>query len=1161
MQITAIKVRCLCADFLKSRGLLRACEGQPAVSRTLTKITLVMRLTSVILISTFLNVHAEGISQNITITGRNIPLKEVFSMVEKQTGYTVFGNSDLLRKTRPVSTSVRDMPLVRFLDFILKDQPLNYRIAEKTIILSERVAQAKPAALAERNDEKPNMEIPFVDISGSLVNVETGEPIVAASITVKGTSTGTTSGISGAFSLSGVADNAVLVISSVGFEDLEISVGTLRALSSGAIRELAAGTVRKTESGSFVFQLKPSSSVMDDVVIIPYGTTTRSKYTGAAVTVTSKELEGRPRTSFQESLQGNVPGLQSTTGTGQPGAAGNIRIRGTGSINANASPLYVVDGVPMNDMVPTVLAFSSNPLAAINPNDIESVTVLKDAAATSIYGSRAANGVIMITTKSGSIGRTKINATAQAGYTEMIINDKNRSLNTQEMTELLIEGVINSQSSALAGITTPEDAYNYLLTQGLKPDINTDWYDVITQRGKFRQYDVSASGGTAKNTFFASAGYYQQDAVTKGQDYERLSARLRMKNTSLERLSINVGMAPSFQKLSTIGNAGLGANPIRSLNRLTPWTRPYNDDGSYSAITYNPEIVRKENIYDTRIYSLLGDIGAEFKILKNLSVETKAAIDMSYADDFRYWSPLWVDAATVRGRGAKYSTTMVSWNITNLLKYNARITDRLDFDATLGQEAQKKVRQRVSTQAEGYGRDDQYTLANAPNPYVAWGDEAVTSLLSFFMNTSLRLDSRFVLNLTGRIDGSSMFGKKVRYAKFGSVGLSWNMHEEDFMKAYHFIDELRLRTSYGINGNLYNAWYGFDGLYTTTGTYNEAAAYILRQKENDRLTWEKNKPFDIGIDFSLFRGRISGSFDYYKRFTSDLLLYAGTSATNGVDGQNKNVGSLENHGIELALTSKNIVSDRPEGFNWSTGFNISTGKNVIISLGGVSNMVEGVFNREIGGDYFQYYMKEWAGADPETGGGLWYRDVDKKTLTNNYDSAVALNQGIARPKSYGGFTNTVDYKRFTLSFMLYYHWGGQVFDNWGAYTSSDGSVGVSDYGAISRVDYDNRWQKPGDIAFSPKVVYGGSQTGSSSQTSSRFLYDASYIRLRDVTLSYQLPANKITQNARVYLRANNLFTYVKDDRLRQDPETFVGGVLNQNLPIARQLLIGLDVTL
>ncbi len=973
-------------------------------------------------------------------------------------------------------------------------------------------------------------------VTGLVSSEKENLPLPSINVKVKNSDVSTVTDANGRFSIR-ARSNDVIVFSHTGYIAKEYPVSAMPP------------QIRLTED---------ITSLAEVVIQVPYGSSLKTSFTGSATTVRSTELEGRPRASFQESLQGNVAGLQGVTGTGQPGASPNVRIRGVGSFSAASSPLYVVDGVPIVDGATTVLAFSSNTLAGINANDIESVTVLKDASATSIYGSRAANGVILITTKSGAAGRTKLTATVQQGFSQIALTDKNKPLSTAEMSELLIEGVINSQTGALAAINTPEAAYSYLIDQGLKPDINTDWYDVITQKGNFQQYDISASGGTDKTTFYAGGGYYKQDAVTKGQGYERITGRLRLKNTATERLSFNLGIAPAYQKLSTIGNAGLGANPIRSLTRLVPWVAPYNDNGGYSGILYNPELLRNENKYDTRLYSIVGDAGAELKIWKGISAESKVGIDMNYTDDFRFWSPLWIDGAGAKGRGANYNTIIVNWNVTNLLKYKEQFND-FGLEAVLGQEAQKITTKRVSTQADNYAAQGLYSLSSASTPFVAWSDFSESALASYFLNTSLNYRQKYYLNLTGRRDGSSRFGANVRYGNFGSVGIAWNMHQEDFMQDLPFINELKLRSSYGVNGNQGFENYGVLGAYSTGGTYAGNPAYIISQMQNDNLTWEKNRPFDIGFDVSVLDNRLSATFDYYKRTTADLLMNAPISYTNGVGSLNQNIGSIENSGIELTINSQNIKSDDPKGFNWNTSFNISTMKNVIKKLNGVDNMLSGNFNREIGGDFYEYYMVGWAGVETETGQGLWYTDGTRTATTTVYTDAQPFNQGSALPDFFGGLTNTFDYKNFSLSFMLYFNVGNKVYDAWGPYTSSDGSGGLGDYAAIARVDYENRWRQPGDRASSPKIVYGGIQTGLGSQSSTRFLYDGTYVRLRDITLSYTVPDNRFLSKAQVYFRANNLFTYVKDDLLRNDPETYVGGVLNNNIPNSRQLLLGVNI--
>lgn len=980
------------------------------------------------------------------------------------------------------------------------------------------------------------LNAPPVVITGKVISKNENLPLSGVVVTIKGSKMAVTTDINGNYKITIPDNDAVLIYSHVGFVSQEV---------------LPAG--RKTID----VQLEVVVQSLTDVVItVPYGKQTKASYTGAAVTVGEEQIAARPRASVQESLQGNVAGLQTMSGSGQPGSSPNVRIRGIGSYSSANSPLYVVDGIPIIDGVVTTLAFSSNTLAGLNPNDIESVTVLKDASATSVYGSRAANGVILITTKSGAAGKTKINALAQFGVTNITSTKRNKPLSTAEMTELLTEGVLNNTA---LGITTREDALQYLQTQGLKQDINTDWNDVILQPGKYSQYNVSASGGNDKTTFYTSLGYYKQDAVTKGQGFERMNGRIRVNNKVSNRLSFNGGIGINHQKLNTIGAAGLGQNPVRSLYRLVPWTRPYNEDGSYNRlITYNPELLRNENVYETKIYHLLGNIGAEFKIIDPLSFESKANIDLNYSDDFRFWSPLWQDGAGVNGRGANYTSTFVNWNVVNLLKFRKEVAG-IGIDLTLGQEAQKSTIKRVSTQADNYITGASTPMANASTPFIAWSTFVESALISYFLNTSFNYDEKYYLNITGRRDGSSRFGDAYKFGNFGSIGIAWNIHREKFMEGLHFINELKLRSSYGINGNQGSDWYGADGYYSAGANYGGDPGYILGQIQNDKLGWERNKPFDVGIDFEVLNHRLSGTVDYFTRTTTDLLMNMPISPTNGPSSINSNVGSFRNYGVEVTLNSRNIVPNSKNGLEWSTSFNISTVKNRILKLSD-DRIITSYYYREPGGDMYTFYLRGYAGVDPQTGEALWYRNDAKEETVTNYNSASPYKHGSALAKFFGGITNTFKYHNISLSFLVYCNWGGQIYDGWGSFTQSDASAGVSDYGAISRMVYQNRWQQPGDNAIYPKMVYRGTQSGLSNQQSTRFLYDGSYIRLRDVTLSYNIPVKKVLTRAQVYVRGNNLVTWVKDDLLPYDPEVYVDGLLDQNLPTAKQILFGVNLS-
>lgn len=985
-----------------------------------------------------------------------------------------------------------------------------------------------------------------INVTGRILNSVDNRPIEGVTITVKGENRSVISDANGQFTVSVPNDRAVLVFSSIGYNNQEFPL-------NGRISGLTVSLV-------------PSTQDLDLVEIqVPYGTETRASITGSAVIVKGATIADRPRTSFQQSLQGNVAGLQVMESTGQPGAAPTIRLRGISSFSASNAPLYVVDGVPLLTQSVAGLATSSNSGAGINPNDIADITVLKDGSASSIYGSQGANGVILITTKSGQAGKTELKFSANYGQNHMSMSDRARPLNTEEMTELLIEGVINSNLNATVGaITTPEDAYAYLIGRGLNPDVNTDWLDVITQVGQYQQYNLSASGGNDKTRYFISGGYYKQDAVTKGQGYDRKTGRLNITHDANDKLSFGARLTLTNQNINTVPAAGTGQNPVRSLYRFVPWLSVYDDNGNYNPLlTYNPMMVLNENKYETKIYQAIGNVNAAYAFTKKLKFETRAGIDFHYSDDYRYWSPQWADGKGSNGRGMEYSRVWNNWTVNNVLKYNDEFGD-FGMNLSLGQEASQRNLKSVSTQANNFVAEDLYTLANTSEPYIAWSSKSTATLASYFLNTSFNYLGKYYVNATARRDGSSRFGRDVRYGNFWSVGASWNLHRESFIEDVDFIQQLKVRASYGTSGNQLGEYYGALGYYATNRNYMTQPGFAIGQIESGTLRWEKNKPLNVGLEFSIFGGRLSGTFDWYSRQTEDLLQDMPVSYTNGVSSLNYNVGGMKNSGFEIALSSHNIVSDAPDGFNWTTDFNITTQKNKITAIQD-DRRIESYFVREVGGDYYHFYMRGYAGVDPQTGDALWWKNKDMTETTNIYSEASPFEQNrSALSDFFGGLTNTFSYKGVSLSALIYFNWGNSIYDTWGSYTHNDASGQVGEASLISRMVYDHRWQQPGDDAIYPKMVFGGSQSGLNNQQSSRFLYDGSYVRLRDITLSYTIPTNRIgikgISNASIFLRANNLYTYTRDKLLPYDPEVDVTGFFEQNLPLSKQYVLGLDFT-
>ncbi|MEJ4089534.1 TonB-dependent receptor [Galbibacter orientalis] len=1105
------------------------------------KLFLIMKIYALILCLTIVKISASGsdlYGQTISLNYKNTELKEVLLTIEKQTDYVFFYNNAIINEQVRINTSITSTNIDEVLENVLKGTDFKYKLINNNIVLAKDF-EGTTLSSNDSYAKNPHSNISInsllqdkIVITGT-VKDESSVPLPGVNILVKGSATGTQTDFDGNFSIS-TDKNSTLVFSYIGLQTKEVAID---------------GSTNKIN-----VTLKSDANELSEVIVVAYNTQSKSSYTGAAVDVALDKVENSPLPSFQEALQGNVAGVQISTQSGQPGAAPDIRIRGIGSINANSDPLYVVDGIPVVSGNISRIATSSNTIAGINPKDIASITVLKDASATSIYGSRGANGVILITTKKGKSGKTKFDVSTQYGVSSMIVRDYNKPLNTNELSELLVEGRVNIGD-------TQQEAEDYIYSR-IDRTVNTNWLDVISRDGEYNQYNISASGGSEKTSFYASLGYFDQKAVIIGIDYKKLNAKLNVTHQATEKLKINMGVSVSNQKINTNEDGGNAANPVRAIYRTVPWEPVYNEDGSYNTdilLTYNPVGLVNEDIRETKLYGIQGNLGLTYQFTDNLSFETKGNVDFNLANEFEYNNPDFGVARNKGGEGTAYDNNILNYNITNLLKYNWELNNNHRLNFLLGQEAQKIDQSDVYANASNYGAPGLTTLENASVYESASSSKSASSIISYFFNTNYTLMNRYILNLTARRDGSSRFGSDVRYANFGSIGVAWNLSSEKFMKNQSFIKQLKLRSSYGVNGNQEIANFASRGLYETGEDYNGDPGYAYSQQSNPQLTWEKNKPFNVGMDFNLIN-RISGTVEYYTRTTSDLLFEVPISATNGITDYLANIGEMKNSGWELALNTINI--DNPNGFSWSTNINYTSNNNEITKLDSDEPIIGDEYIREVGGDFYSFYMPGYAGVDPNNGDALWYTDGTEAQTTNEYSQANPYEQGSALPDFYAGLTNTLSYKDFSLSFMFYLNYGNKVYDYWGRYTNSDGSAGLNDRGNMTRNIYENRWQEPGDITDVPKVVWSNDQSGSSSQHSSRFLYDGTYLRLRDVTFSYSLPediSNKLNiSNLRFYIKGTNTLTWVKDKKIEMDPEVGVNGKSDLRIPISKQFLFGID---
>lgn len=974
----------------------------------------------------------------------------------------------------------------------------------------------------------------LVEITGKVLNVKDNLPLAGVAIRKANSNQGTSTNEEGSFKIT-------------------INKGDKLTFS----RVDMVSKVVDVFNNPNIILLQESENNLTDVLVLAYGNQKRKSFTGSVGTIKNTTLENSPNTSVQETLQGNIAGVQSTNGLGQPGSAPNIRIRGIGSINASATPLYVIDGIPV--VSGDISGLNSNTIAGLNANDIQSMTVLKDASATSLYGSRAANGVILITTKGGKSGKSKVSFTYQKGYNNNTIADEQKTLNTSQYIQYYKEGWVNSGK--------PVGSFDSLLSaNGVNPSINTDWFKEVLRQGDYAQYNMNVSGGNEKNTYYISGSYYNSNAPTKNIDYDKATYRINVTSEVTKKFTIKGGFSGSFQRSSNFLSGSFYGNPIRAMYRLAPWLPVYKSDGTTYDLSYNngynPVAVLETTKRSAKTYNFSANSSAKYEILKGLTFEGNYAIDFNHAFSNIFYDPR-VGSANVAAGGSieNYTQDITNWISTNIVRYKKEFNNKHDFEAFAGYEAQSRSDVDLNIQVNGIAPGTT-TAAGGSSPVLTTGTGTGNRLVSKFLNTNYTYNSRYFLSGSIREDASSRFAKNFRAATFWSVGGGWNVSNESFFKL-SWMDELKLRASYGYTGNQGIDNFESLGLFSAGSDYNLQSGLSLNQLANDNLTWEKNIPLNIGTDFSILNGRVSGTFDWYTRLSSNLLISQSIPSLNGVTSITVNNGSMKNTGFEITISSVNIAPSTAKGFKWVTDFNFTTNKNVITQLD--SSYPVGSYYRRVGFDYYTHNQRGYAGVNPTNGDALWYTTSAKDSTTNTFTTGLPrLQYGSASPKWYGGMTNSFSYHDFKLSFQVYAFWGNTIYDSYGYLQKTDANLGFSDQSnGMSRYEYERRWTTPGQITDVPKPVFLGTQSSAGSYESSRFLYDGSYIRLRDISLSYNLPKSIISKyklnTARVYVRGQNLFTYTVDKRFNTDPEVGIDGTMAQRPPIYSTLLFGLDI--
>ena len=961
------------------------------------------------------------------------------------------------------------------------------------------------------------------------------KPLSNASIIVKGTTVAAKTNDEGYYSITIPANGRVLKFSSLNFEDQEVNIG-----SKSEINVILVNTV----------------SDLQQVIVTGYGTTKKATNTGSIATVKASEIENLPFSSVDKALQGKVAGLQSVATSGQPGASQAILIRGASSISASNAPLWVVDGVPINAGDASRLQTTGNLLSTLNPNDIESISVLKDAASQSIYGSRAANGVIVITTKKGKSGKTKFRFDTELGNSDVAyVNEKYKPLDANEYINLTREGLVNAGASAAQ--TT-----SILNSLGQGNGINFNWFDNIMRVGQQKQYNFSAEGGNDKTTFFLSGGNFVQDGTSINSQLKRNNVNFRITNKATDKLTIGLNVNAGNVSQRAPLNGGAFGNPLLSTYFLLPTYSAYKPDGTYNYILngglHNTVALSEMDKRFLRQSSIRGSVNGEYKILDNLKFRSVYGIDYNALEEDQYNNPLHGDGLASNGRAFAYYTRYFNYVWTNTLDLQQNITRNGDLSSStqIGYEAQKSAGYFSTLQAQQFPPSLSLTYpASGASPTTASATISDYTFESQFASTNLNYKNRFVLSGSFRRDGSSRFSAKNRYGNFWALGATWNIDREDFMANNKIFDQLKLRGSYGVNGNAGIGNYDAPALYGFGFNYNQLPGSAPTNVGDENLTWELNKPMNIGLDFSVLKNRVNVTVDYYIRKSENLLLSVPLSNTSGFGSATRNIGSMENKGLELSL---NIVPIQTKDLRWDVDFNFSNNKNTITSLPNKADILSGNFIIRQGQSLNTFFLREWAGVDRSTGDPLWYTNDKRQASSNVYPGASArILAGQALPKFFGSLTNALTYKGFNLSAQLYYNFGNQVFDTWRGYYLGSG-FGASFNKVKRQLD---AWKNPGDITDVPKYVYNGNKNFNAGSTYN--LNDGSFVRVRDIQFGYTLPkayAEKLKiGNANFYVRGTNLFTWVKDKNLPFDPEQGTSSASNLNVFIPKTVTVGLSL--
>ena len=950
-------------------------------------------------------------------------------------------------------------------------------------------------------------------VTGHIISAEDNQPMIGVSVLEKGTTNGVITDMNGNYSITVTKSPAILQFSYIGMKTMEKQVSAATRID---------------------LKMESDAQMVEEVVVVAYGTRKKGTIAGAVSTVKAEKMENVPAAGFDQSLQGQTPGLTVISNSGEPSKAAVFQLRGTNSINSGTSPLFILDGVPI----------SSADFNTISPGDIESISVLKDASSTSIYGARAANGVVVITSKRGlAIDKAKVTMRAQWGFSQLASDDNWVVMNTPERIQFEKE----------IGLDTGKD-YNLLS----RTDVN--WLDeVFNDRAPLQSYELSVNRATDRLNYFVSGGFYDQEGIAQSSNFRRYNMRANAEVKASNWLKIGTNTMMAYEEIAQAeeGEPAL-YTPISGSRFMLPYWNPYNADGSLASENdgtwtgpgQNPIEWMANNPVKYEKYKLLSTIFAEVTPIRDLTIRAQFAADYAHSTAFMQSFPSYI-INNKSGKAGRSSSDILSLSETLTANYRWALNDNHSLNFLLGQEGidYRSTGFQVTTQGQN---NDRLTNLLSGTRAISWPDSnSAYAYLSFFFRGEYNYKELYYAEVAARTDASSRFGKDHRWGMFWSLGFMWNIKNEAFLKEIEWLTNAQIKLSTGTSGNSEIPYYDHLALVAGDANYNDEAGIYPKQSGNEELSWEQTWANNIGLTLGFFN-RVNLNVDFYHKKTTNMLMLVPQSyAITGVGNRWDNIGAMMNRGVEIAMDGDVI---RTKYFTWNLSANVSYNKNKLLELyNGVEEYVNSTTGLKyvVGHPVHEYYMNRYAGVNPANGDALWYTADGELTTEYREEDKVMTGKTFDSPWA-GGFGTTLMWKGLSLSAQFSWMAKRYVMNNDRFFEESNGLY--SAYNQSRRLLYD-RWKKPGDITDIPRY-------GVTAQLDDRFLENSSFLRLKNLTLAYALPQSLLNKthfftSARVYLQGQNLFTWTGFTGL--DPEV-ASNVYRAQYPASRQFTLGIDIS-